>query len=238
MRKVALCWASYKGSEPEVVDGLVRMAFSLGRRTGDMFAPFCAKRKQAHLAANHALQLMENAEEASGERFTHVLWIDDDVVVDAEGTLKLLDSVDDYHPVVFALAFERQNFLKPAIWRSKKFNGSRYGVEQILEWPEDELLEVYASGLCFAAFNRDVFDAIKKPYFDWVQKGYARNSVTPDGYICAQFEARGIPVYCHTGVEVGHMALPKPIRHEQAFQMRDRGLWSVDEKQIDQGPIQ
>lgn len=222
-RKVALCMACYKGCEPPVLLGLVRMAFALGRRTQDQFKPLIAMRKRGELAANAALAQMEEAEERDGFRFTHVIWIDDDVIVDPDGICRLLGLVDDDHPVVAALAFERQRPYHPAIWRKTNTWGSEYhSMEQIIEYPEDDWVPIIASGLCCVAFDREVFDAIKKPYFDWVQPGYQRRDCTPDGYLFDQFDDAHIPCFCHTGVKVGHMTYPLSVDEKYA---RRHGGW-------------
>ncbi len=207
-RKIALCMAIYKGMEPEVGMGLTDMAFALGRHTTDEFALFPAIRKRSELAANYALDQMEHCEKDKGIRFTHVIWMDDDIVVGGNGIRKLLASIDDDHPVVFSLAFERDGQHKPGIWKSLDLDGEHINVEQIFDYPEDELIPVYAGGLCCAAWDREVLTAIKKPYFDWLQPGFQRNSHTPDGYFCGRLHDAGIPVHCHTGVKVGHMSYP------------------------------
>jgi len=227
VKSVALCAACYKGSEPEVVEAWTKMAFALGRQTNYKFKLFIAKRKRGELAANYALHLMEEDERQNGHRFTHVMWLDDDVVPDAAGTLKLLDAVDVHHPVVFALAFERDGQHKPAIWEGVYYGEYRVGIKQIFEYPENAMLRITAAGLCQAVFDRDVFDVLKKPYFDWVLPGYGRSSVTPDGYVCGKLEDVNIPVYCHTGIKVGHMRMPFPIDEDYANHYRH--LWEHTE---------
>ncbi len=219
-RKVALCAAMYKGIEPEVANGLLSMAFTLGRHTKDVIKPFIAVRKRAELAANWALGQMEKDERINGHRFTHVIWMDDDIVVEGKSILKLLDSIDDEHPVVFALAFERDGLHKPGIWRSKTFGGRHVNVEQIFDYPPNELMPIHAAGLCCAAWDREVLTAIKKPYFDWQQAGYGRSSHTPDGYFCNKLRDKDIPIFCHTGVKVGHMSYPVEITETVALRFK------------------
>jgi len=226
MRKVALCMACYKGAEPEVVDGLIRMGYKIGRETQDEFAPFFAMRKRAELAANFALEQMEASENSADSRFTHVVWIDDDIVVNGHKILRLLDCVDDEHPVVAALAFERHRPHRPGIWASTKFGDLHTGVQQILDYPPDSLIRISAAGLCCVAFDREVFAAINKPYCDWKYKGFDRSSYTPDGYLFGQFRDHDIPCFCHTGIMVGHMMHPKAVGEEYA--KRFEGHWDEE----------
>ena len=223
MRKVALCSAVYKGCEPEVLRGFMSALFTLGRKTDDQVCPFLAQRKRAELASNWCLSNMEQTEETTGEQFTHVLWVDDDVVVDGDAILRLLDCVDIEHPVVAALAFERQPNYRPAIWQGNYFGDQYVSMHQIFDYPADEMIPIVASGLCCVAFDRDVFDAIRKPYFDWVQPGYDRESCTPDGYLFGQFMDHHIPCFCHTGIKVGHMAHPQVV--DEAFALEHRDAW-------------
>ncbi len=226
MRKIALCSAVYKGCEPEVLKGFMGALFALGRRTEDKVCPIIAQRKRAELAANYCLNNMDLAEETTGESFTHVLWIDDDVVVDGASVLRLLDCIDEDHPVVAALSFERYGEFRPAIWTRRICGQYQISIDQILDYPEDELIEIAASGLCCVAFDRDVFRAIKKPYFDWIQRGYKRESCTPDGYLFGQFMDHRIPCYCHTGIKVGHMAPPQVVDEEFALMHKDE--WQAE----------
>ena len=160
-------------------------------------------------------------------RFTHVLWVDDDVVIDGDVAQRLLDCIDDDHPVVAALAFERAGQFKPAIWEALRFGAYFVSVKQILDYPADRMIPIAASGLCCVAFDREVFDVLKKPYFDWIQPGYKRASCTPDGFLYAQFEDQCIPCYCHTGIKVGHVGSPVVVDEEYAH--RHKHLWGEAE---------
>lgn len=235
-RKVALCMASYKGSDVPVMRGLIRMAFALGRRTDDEFSPFIASRQRAEVAANRSLALMEAAERNHDVRFTHVLWMDDDIVVEPDAIIRLLDLVDNSHPVVAALAFDRNPPYAPAIWKKVHQWGNAYhSLTQILDYPQDDWVPIIASGLCCVAFDREVFEAIKKPYFDWIQEGYDRNDHTPDGHLFGQFEDHHIPCFCHTGVKVGHMSHPVIVDEAYAKSHGDweAGLGEADEEALE-----
>ncbi len=212
-----------------VLDGFIRASFRLGRETTDKFAPFLAMRRRGELAANECLSRMEVTEAETGERFTHVLWVDDDVVIDGEVVTALLDAVDDEHPVVAALAFERHCEMKPAIWAGVWFGVHLTAIKQILEYPADTMIPITASGLCCVAFDRDVFDMLHKPYFDWIQKGHTeRLPCTPDGWIFGQFDDQKIPCFCHTGIKVGHMGHPQVV--DEAYALARKGKWTPSEE--------
>ena len=222
-RNIAICMASFKGCEIEVLMGFSQAAFRLGRDTEDRFAFFPAVRQRAERAANLSLQHMEDEEEKLGIKFSHIIWIDDDVVVNGDAILKLLDSIDSEHRVVASLSFERNGAYRPAIWKAHKWGGEAITIEQIFDYPEDDLIEIEASGLCCVAFDRTVFDEIKKPYFDWILKGYKQRGCSPDIYLFMKLNEAGIKCFCHTGIKVGHMSFPYIV--DEAFALKHKDQW-------------
>lgn len=222
--RVAICMASYSGCAPEILTQLISVSFALGRRTDWEVMPFIIGRRRCEVACNTAIDLMERAEEQfpKDERFTHVLWFDDDVALSPNSTIRLVESIDEQHPAVFALAFFRQHPYRPSIWKYRQWQGQDCTLEQIYDYPEDELIRVSAAGLCAAAFDRDVFLALDKPYFEWKMGGLNRRAATPDGWLCMQLLKQEIPVYCHTGIKTKHLGFPEVVDEELALKYKDK----------------
>lgn len=223
-KRVAFCMASYKGPGPEMVGPLARMFFAFGRRRDWEFAPFILGRKQCHVACNDALSAMEDAEQllGRGQKFTHVMYMDDDVYMTPDNAVRLIEAVDKDHPVVFALAFYRQWPHRPSLYAYAKWHGLDTELHPCNDYPPNEMFRVNAAGLCAAAFDRDIFRLIKKPYFDWFEGGYNHPAMTPDGFLCYRFLEAGIPIHVHTGIGCTHVGFPDEIDEAKAVQFRDK----------------
>lgn len=224
-KRIALCMATYGGPAPETYIASMRMIYAFARRKDWEFAPFIAHRMQCHVGCNASLHFMEQAEEAleADQGFTHVLWLDDDVSLTPENAIRLIEAVDRDHPAVFSLCFYRQWPHRPSIYAYKEWNGVQTELEPLHDYPENELARINAAGLCAAAFDRDIFRHIKKPYFDWFEGGYKRPAMTPDGFLCYRMLEAGIPIHVHTGIDCTHMG--HPVAVDEAYAVRHREHW-------------
>jgi len=232
--KVAIIRASYKGSEPVVEDTWFRAIFQLGRVTDWECKLFSVARRTAQVACNHCLEWVEKDEKENGHRFTHVIYMDDDVTVDGDTFIKLVNAVDIVHPAVFALAFFRTAPFRPAIFEGIREDGGKgrtISFKSIVDYPENDWIQVDASGLCAAAFDREVFAMIDKPYFDWGMEGKNAEQYTPDGFLCNKLAEKGIRLYCHTGIRVGHLGVPYIINEAQALPFKEQ--WICDTSSSD-----
>lgn len=223
-KRIALCMASYKGCEPEILHMHCRLASRLSREPGWKYCPFIVGRMHMALACNTTIDLMEQVEDESGETFTHVLWMDDDVGLDAEDAVRLINCVDGDHPAVYALAFFRQPPYRPSLWRYRKWGDEDTTLEQLFEWPENELMKVGGVGLCAAAFDRRLFKSLKKPYFILVEHGFNQSSCTPDGWFCNKLRQNDVPIYVHTGIKATHMSFPQRV--DEKFALKYKAEWN------------
>lgn len=221
-KRIALCMAAFKGCEPEIVHMHMLLASRLSREPGWKYHPFVVGRKSMALACNTTLENMEELERSTGETFTHVLWMDDDVGILAEDAVRLINCIDDEHPAVYALAFFRQPPYKPSLWRQRRLGEERTTFEQMFDYPADTLVRVDAAGLCAAAFDRRLFNMLKKPYFRLVEKGYKQTACTPDGALCNALGDAKVPIYVHTGIKTTHMSFPQRVTEEFALKYKDQ----------------
>ena len=225
-KRIALCMATYKGPTPESFKAALRMVYAFARKKSWEVAPFIVSRMHCELACNACLDLMERAEKllTPEQKFTHVLYMDDDVCMTPEKAIALIESVDRNHPAVFSLCFYRQYPHKPSIYAYQKWQGMGHTkLLPLTEYPENQLFRVNAAGLCAAAFDRDVFRLIKKPYFDWQNEGFEKPAMTPDGFLCYRFLEASVPIYCHTGIDCTHMGFPPGV--DRKYAERYKGKW-------------
>ncbi len=223
-KRVALCMATYRGPHPDVFIHGLRMIYAFARRKEWEFAPFVVSRMHCEVGCNASLDLMERAEMLlePGQKFTHVFWMDDDVYMTPEKAIALIECVDKDHPVVFSLCFYRQYPHRPSLYEYRTWDGLKTELMPMTEYPENELIRVNASGLCAAAFDRDIFRLIKKPYFDWYNAGPDQAPMTPDGFLCYRFLEAGVPIHCHTGLDCVHIGYPQEVDRGFAHKFKDK----------------
>lgn len=96
----------------------------------------------------------------SGKPWTHVLFIDDDIVVEPDTLLRLLSHKKD---IVAGLCTRRNDPPVPNIRFYDKEEGS---TRQIWEWPEDQLIEVDSVGTGLMLLTRHAVEQVAQAYFD------------------------------------------------------------------------
>lgn len=79
-----------------------------------------------------------------------------------------------------------------------------------VEWQENAMKRVSATGTGFLMVHRDAFDRILRhkpdPVCPWFKETVLGDSlVGEDMTFCLRAGAAGVPIYVHTGVQVGHM---------------------------------
>ena len=81
----------------------------------------------------------------------------------------------------------------------------KHGIQSIADnaqvFDEPELFEVDGCGMHFTLIRRDVFEAIKKPYF--VHMG--KTGSGEDFYFCKKVKEAGFPIYTDLSIHTGHL---------------------------------
>ena len=94
----------------------------------------------------------------------------------------------------------------------------KHGIDKLekneFEFPKDDdmLREVDGTGFHFTLIRKDVFEAVKKPYFIMLGKTGAGE----DFYFCKKVRAAGIPIYYDIGIQTAHYA-----GEENSFGLRE-----------------
>ncbi|HXF14702.1 MAG TPA: hypothetical protein VN517_16215 [Terriglobales bacterium] len=154
---VAILCPTYRAPEPQMTDSLsamVRYTREKGEAIVYAGAPVCAS--VVHWSRNWLL----SEQLKSGKPWTHVLFIDDDMVVTPDSLEKLLSHGKD---IVGGLCTKRTDPPIPNIRFYDKDSGE---TRQIWEWPEDSLVEVDAVGTGLLLLSRHALEQVAQAYFD------------------------------------------------------------------------
>lgn len=140
----------------------------------------------------------------TGEKFTHLLWLDDDHVFNPDMALYLAQysKLD----MVSALYYKRTEKPVPVVY-------TREGVEEIedelihntIVIPPNTLFECDAVGFGAMLMRRDVLDRVPEPWFTFDNKG------GEDISFCVQAKKHGIRVWCDPRYKLGHIGDPQII---------------------------
>ncbi len=146
---------------------------------------------------------------------THICFIDSDNVLSNDTIVKLLE-LD--LPFVGALYFRRQGTPEPVAcyWHNKHRTKVRFATQEVYDYcaehdlgiydgpvslPEPHLMEVDAIGFGCTLIRREVFEAIKPPYF-----GRHGNDSGEDLVFCKLAEDAGYKPQLAIGCQIGHIA--------------------------------
>ena len=139
-----------------------------------------------------------------------ILWIDSDMVFDADLMERLSADLDAGCRIVSALCFTRKNPIKPVIYSETGFRECDDGSDKVTtystcieDYPKDQLFEV--KGIGFAATMMDVtvveqvFERFGTPFSPIAGFG-------EDLSFCRKCDELEIPMHCDSRIKVGHIA--------------------------------
>jgi hypothetical protein len=154
---VAILCPTYRAPEPEMKQALQMMcqATNESGKATVYVGPPCAS-SVVHWSRNWLV----GEHIKSGKPWTHVLFIDDDIVVEPEALLKLLAHKKD---LVAGLCTRRND---PPIPNIRFYNKEDGTTRQIWEWPENQLVEVDAVGTGLMLISQHAMEQVAQVYFD------------------------------------------------------------------------
>lgn len=150
------------------------------------------------------------ADYALANGFTHILYVDDDVVLPIDSLKNLLEH-------------KRQAVLGYYARRSKKgiYEGyvsvyklgessytDKYTAEEMKEKREhgEHLVRIHGGGMGCSLIETSVFKDLEFPYFKYIEyPGPKRNVLGEDLYFCNQLKSAMIPIFVDTRVGCGHV---------------------------------
>ena len=189
--------ATWDGVKPEAYQSHLRLALYTARMHTGPLDWLCQPRKPIAAACTEVI----GAALKAGTDW--ILYLDDDVVPPADAMVRLREAANEAtRPVVSALATFRTAPYWPSIFETQSW-GERKSVARpmpVMDWPENECIEVFGTGLCATLVHKSVFERIGRPWFAQT------DDFTPDGWFFLQCQRANVPIHCHTGVQVGHLA--------------------------------
>ena len=141
----------------------------------------------------------EKINEYTGEKFTHLLWLDDDHTFPPDLALRLISHDKD---MVSALYFGRTHPHFPVVY--VKDTNDKYKHFPLIEAPGC-LFECDAVGFGSLMMRRDVFDRVPEPWFtlDW--------KAGEDIAFCVKAKEHKIGVWCDGAYKLGHIGVPPVV---------------------------
>lgn len=154
---VAILCPTYRSPEPQMQDALRAMVVHTGEKgIATVYTGPPVQASVVHWSRNWLL----SEQIKSGKPWTHVLFIDDDIVVEPDALERLLAHKKD---IVAGLCTRRNDPPVPNIRFYDKDTGE---TRQIWEWPENQLVEVDAAGTGLMLLSRHAVEQVAQVYFD------------------------------------------------------------------------
>lgn len=174
-----------------------------------------------------ARKAKDHINEYTGEKFTHILWLDDDHVFSPDLACVLARHNLD---MVSALYYARVGKTLPVVY-VKDHSGDEHKHFPIIEAPNC-LFECDAVGFGALLMRRDVLDRVPQPWFtlDW--------KAGEDIAFCVSAKKSGIKIWCDGQYKLGHIAVPEVIGHQHYVKyMQEHGEEFSDKVKIQLGGI-
>jgi GT2 family glycosyltransferase len=164
--------------------------------------------------------LVERALEMSmTDGVTHLLFLDADMVYPRDTIKKLWDAKKD---IVGGLCFKRWPPFHPTL-----FGGEPSKLELIDPYPENEIIEVTATGTGCLLINLNVFAKIDYPWFEFAQTDEGR-PIGEDVNFCYKARDAGIKIHVDTSIRTEHLAIIRV--NDNVWKMNKKGIKSGDFK--------
>lgn len=153
---VILC-PTYRAPEPKMQDGLAKMvSYTREKDFAIVYGGPPIQASVVHWSRNWLI----SEQLKSGKPWTHVLFIDDDIVVEPDALERLLSHKKD---IVAGLCTRRNDPPVPNIRFYDPDNGE---TRQIWDWPEQQLIEVDAVGTGLMLISQKALELTAQAYFD------------------------------------------------------------------------
>jgi hypothetical protein len=125
------------------------------------------------------------------------------VMIDSDMTFhhEAVDRLATFNkPFVTAKAFKRVPPYQPCFYTHVDRNEKgEISLQVPIEYQHNSLLEIEGAGMACVFIAREVFEKVKGPYFDPLP------GLGEDLTFCLKVKQAGIPMYCDTGMQFGHV---------------------------------
>jgi glycosyltransferase involved in cell wall biosynthesis len=162
---VAVLCPTYRAPEPQMKDALLKMLeYTREKDAATVYTAAPLSASIVHWTRNWLISDHIN----SGKPWTHVLFIDDDIVPEPDALVRLLSHKKD---IVAGLCTARQD---PPVPNMKTWNKERGEAEKIWDWPEGKLIDGVMAGTGLMLISKHALEQVAQVYFDclWEQDVY------------------------------------------------------------------
>lgn len=142
--------------------------------------------------------------------YTHLMWIDSDVLFKPEQIMTLLNHDKNIVSGVYMMA-DMKYFATVENWDEEYFK--KYGAFQFLTEEnirnKKDLMEVDYTGFGFILIKRGVFESLDYPWFQpkFYDFGTCRDFSSEDASFCKMIKEKGYKIYIDPTIRVGHEKL-------------------------------
>jgi len=143
-----------------------------------------------------------------GEDYTHILWIDDDIMYNTKDFDLLFDSGKDVISAFYIMA-DGEQYAAVKIWDEKFFSENGYfefmKPDDIKDGKSPTRVEYIGFG--FLLIKKGIFEQLNYPWFEptYLQIRDAEDFCMEDVTFCLKCKEKNIPVFAHPKVIVGHV---------------------------------
>jgi len=156
----------------------------------------CTERMVIHWARNDLCrQTKDKLNEYTGEKFTHIMWLDDDQLFNPDMLVYLARHGDK--DCVSALYFGRTGRHLPVAY-VKDSSADKYKHFPLIEVPT-ALCEVDAVGFGAMLMRRDLLDRLEEPWFTF------NNNAGEDINFCVHAKEQGARIFLDGSYRIGHL---------------------------------
>lgn len=143
-----------------------------------------------------------------------LLMVDTDMVFTGDALDRLIAAADPVErPIVGGLCYSPLNGdLFPTMYEMVDKGEGRIGFVRPPIVPEDQLVKLSATGTGFLLIHRSALEKVRDsakdisaPWFREMPVGEPMALMGEDMTFCVRAGVAGIPIYVHTGVQIGHM---------------------------------
>jgi len=183
------------------------------------------ERNWIHWARNMlAGKLRTHVDSEDGQKFTHILWLDDDHTFDADTAIRL--AVNGDKDMITPLVYRRSDPILPCVFVYANDPNRPYQHHPMVDVPES-VMEIDAMGFAFVLMRLEVLDKIPEPHF------LINPNKGEDICFCMRAREFGVKMYVDGRVKIRHIGIPPEIGFDEHRRWLAFNPIEVQERQLE-----